>query len=292
MRLKREEEERKTRAAEAASKAEAARRAAAPAQTQVGHQDPARIELDRRNQVALNGYGQPPKNTPAQNEARPSRTQPGAFAPRTSQVGEGAPMGPEGSSGAIVKTADGAYSVYWPGLRNTQLKYISEEARRLIAQSDTLKQQLRDHGYVQIVYGPTEKGTTYDFNTRTLAIAEIKRDDAKATMGSLAHEAGHIAGPEIDWSSLRSCLNSEGAAQLNRIRIREELLAKGGEDIGIGGRLENQPLYFEIYDQYIAGKITYLEAIARIGDIYGAKEYHSADPTRTYREYYRKRGAK
>ncbi len=234
----------------------------------------------------------PPKDTPAQNEARPSRTQTGAFARKASQVGEGAPAGPEGLSCAIVKTADGDYSVYWPGLRNTQLKYISEEVRRKIAQSDTLKQQLRDHGYVQIVYGPTEKGTTYDFNTRTLTVAEIKRDDAKATTGSLAHEAGHIAGPEIDWSSVESCLNSEGAAQLNRIRVRNEILAKTGEDIGIGGRLENRSAYLGIYDQYTAGKITYLEAITGIGDIYGAKEYHSAAPHLTYRKYYEQECAK
>ena len=234
----------------------------------------------------------PPKDTPAQNEARPSRTQTGAFARKASQVGEGAPAGPEGLSGAIIKTADGDYSVYWPGLRNTQLKYISEEARRKIAQSETLKQQLRDYGYVQIVYGPTEKGTTYDFSIRTLTIAERKRDDAKATAGSLAHEMAHANDPDLDMLSPQSRLNSEGAAQMNRTRVRNEILDNGGEDIYIGGNPENQRAYLEIWNQYMSGEITYLEAKARIGKIYGDQENPSIAPGLTYRQYYERECAK
>ena len=201
-------------------------------------------------------------------------------------MGEGEFTGPESSTGVLARTPDGNYSVYWPGLNNTQLKVISEEVRRKIAQSDTLKQQLRDHGEVEIVYGPTEGGTKYEFATNRLTIAAIKRDDARATTGSLAHESGHIAGPEIDASSVESYLNSEGAAQMNRIRVRNEILAKSGEDIYIGGSLENQPTYFKIYNQYMAGEITYLEAITRIGNIYGDKEHPSFAPHLTYRRYY------
>ena len=139
---------------------------------------------------------------------------------------------------------------------------------------------------MQIIYGPAGGGTHYEPGTNTLTIDGIKRDNSSATTGSLAHEAGHIDGPEIDYGSMESCLNSEGAAQMNRIRIRNEILARGGEDIGIGGSKENRPAYLYIYNEYIAGQITYLEAINRIGAIYGAKEHPSSHPHLTYRQFY------
>ena len=140
---------------------------------------------------------------------------------------------------------------------------------------------------MQIIYGPAGGGTEYDLETNTLTIDGIKRDNSRATTGSLAHESGHIDGPEIDYGSMESCLNSEGAAQMNRIRIRNEILARGGEDIGIGGSKENRPAYLYIYNEYIAGQITYLEAINKIGNIYGDKEHPSFAPHLTYRQFYK-----
>ena len=141
---------------------------------------------------------------------------------------------------------------------------------------------------MQIIYGPAGGGTEYDPETNTLTIDGIKRDNSRATTGSLAHESGHIDGPEIDYGSMESCLNSEGAAQMNRIRIRNEILARGGEDIGIGGSKENRPAYLYIYNEYIAGQITYLEAINKIGNVYGDKEHPSFAPHLTYRQFYEK----
>lgn len=234
------------------------------------------------------GYGTPQISPARRNEIGEA----GAFARPTPQVGEGAIAGSGGFTGALAKNADGNYSVYWPGLNNTQLEEISEEVRRLIAKSDTLKQQLRDHKDVQIIYGPTKGGTKYEFATNTITIAAIKRDDAKAATRSLAHEMSHIDGPEIDRTSIQSYLNSEGAAQIGNTQIRNEISDNGGEDIGIGGSKTNQAIYTYICNKYMAGQISYEKAIKMIGDIYGDKEHPSADPERTYRRYYYNQGAR
>ena len=207
-------------------------------------------------------------------------------------AGEELIAGPEGFAAAPAKDAEGDYSVYWPGMRGRQLKNISEDVRRLIAKSDTLKQQLRDNTEIQIIYGSEGEGSTYTLPEEIITIDGTKIDDQMATMRSLAHEMGHAVGPEIDMLSLESRLNSEGAAQMNRIKIRNEIFSKDGTDIGIGGSKENQPIYLEIYDQYTTGKISYIEAINQIGKIYGEKEHPTAAPHLTYSEWYRLQGAK
>ena len=263
---------------------------AATGQPQADYQAAAPIQLDRQGQIAVNRYHLLEKDILPRNEASRSAqsSEPGEVAEPAPQSGEWLHGGSRSYAGTLVRTDANNYSVYWPGLHNNQLKYISEQVRRIIAQSGTLRRQLDDYKDVQIVYGPTEDGTKYEFKTNTITIAEIKRDSPRTTTGSLAHEAGHIDGPEIDAESVESYLDSEGAAQMNRIRIRNEILARGGEDIGIGGSKENRPAYLYIYNEYIAGQITYLEAINRIGNIYGDKEHPSFAPHLTYRQFYKR----
>ncbi len=299
--------------------ARAQERTATSGQLQRDDRSPVTIPLDRRNETAVNKYKLSEKDIFTQNQARHGQVRlpaggiagcgapgqaagsgaandstlrrnetagPGLSAHPASEAGETPPAALQGSAGMLAKSNARNYSVYWRGINPKQLEYISEEVRRLIAKSDTLKRQLRDHKDVKIVYGPTENGTSYNSEANTITIAEIKREDAKATLRSLAHESGHIDGPELDCAFPESMVNSEGAAQFNTMLVRDEILANGGEDIGPGGSLANQALYLEIYKQYLAGKISYAEAINKIGKIYAQKERPSPAPDLTYDGWY------
>jgi len=84
-------------------------------------------------------------------------------------------------------------------------------------------------------------------------------------------------------------LNSEGAAVLNNIRVRNEILTNtaGIMDIGINGKPANLAGYEAIYQDWQSGAMTKEEAMRRIGNVYGTSEHPSAEPNLGYEQYYR-----
>ena len=99
-----------------------------------------------------------------------------------------------------------------------------------------------------IIYGASGEGTYYNHNDRIITIDSNELARPLLIVRSMAHEQGHKNAPSIDWTSLDSCLDNEGAAQLNTIIAREEILSKGGPDIGIAGGSPYEEDYLRIYE--------------------------------------------
>ena len=68
-----------------------------------------------------------------------------------------------------------------------------------------------------IIYGASGEGTYYNHNDRIITIDSNELARPLLIVRSMAHEQGHKNAPSIDWTSLDSCLDNEGAAQLNTI---------------------------------------------------------------------------
>jgi uncharacterized Zn-binding protein involved in type VI secretion len=115
----------------------------------------------------------------------------------------------------------------------------------------------------------------------------------------LAHEVGHAKSGinpspyKMDQESyVKEKLRGEGAAALNALDVREEILhAKDGEyagmDIGITPQTSSDVLkeYTDAYAKRQSGKTTEIDAQRELGRIYGKYEHPNGDP-RTYEKYY------
>jgi type VI secretion system secreted protein VgrG len=181
-----------------------------------------------------------------------------------------------------------------PNLKS--LKNLSPGAIDLIKQSPTLVQELNAaNSNLTIIYRLAGTGTGYDRQNNQILLDANERGNANEEVQSIAHEMGHATGPARDYSNVdayvQSRLDSEGAATLNNIAVRNEIMANtpNATDIGIGGSPANQATYEGAYNDWQSGAISKEEAMTRIGNVYGASESPSVDPNPNdnYQQYYR-----
>lgn len=205
--------------------------------------------------------------------------------PETTGTGDGGSATPPVVDGGAAATGAAVNSPPdWPG-RDKQLNIFSQEVVELIDKSPTLQRQLRENGDVPIAFGPEEKGTYY-LRTRSITIDSAEAGDPRSLVRNLAHEIAHASYP-VDFDSKQSRLNSEGFAQLSTIRVRDEILANGGPDIGISNNLDTTEVYSYIYYEiYKKGFIDEATAIKIMGETYGKYEHTSIRPDLTYDQHY------
>jgi hypothetical protein len=196
-------------------------------------------------------------------------------------VGDMVKINSGGSSG--IGTARAVVEPHSPQTAN-----LSQETINLINQSPTLVDQINNNA-VSIEYGPHGGGTYLQGNR--IVIDSNHASNPQASVQLIAHEMGHVTGPNADVTNTdtytHSRLSSEGAATLNNMRVRQEILSSGGSDIGIAGNAENHGQYTSIYNDYNAGKISQQEAQQRMGNIFGTNEMPSTNPDINYDTYYR-----
>jgi uncharacterized Zn-binding protein involved in type VI secretion len=129
---------------------------------------------------------------------------------------------------------------------------------------------------------------------KTIKISKGASD--KEQTRHLSHEIGHYYGgvhadPRAKKSDFVDAkLEDEGAATLNTLRVREEIMAKGGPDIGITPNSNNAGKYEAIYNDLKAGNITETEARRQIGDEYRNKEFLWDDKAGDYITYEQRYG--
>jgi type VI secretion system secreted protein VgrG len=115
--------------------------------------------------------------------------------------------------------------------------------------------------------------------------ADIKEGgDPFAKMASLvAHEMGHSGTPyqpqieadnqaEFVAKNVAKDLQHEGAAAFINAKVRDEIIANGGPDIGIRGGLDEW--YISVYEDYKAGRITESQAIDRMAELMAYEPDH------------------
>lgn len=185
----------------------------------------------------------------------------------------GKPIAPEIRKGEEVERQGPI--LYFPdkaGLdRNSKsLQDVSEKVKDLIEKSPTLVSQLNDNPNL-IIEGSLYT-TSSDIENN---IIYLQDGSAEELVESLAHELGHINGPPIESSSkeafVGSSLRSEGAATINSIKVRREILKETGIDIA--SRFDERDSFYEsVYDELLSGSITEETAYEKIGEFYGDNE--------------------
>jgi hypothetical protein len=113
----------------------------------------------------------------------------------------------------------------------------------------------------------------------------------------VAHEVGHAQYPQprdippkglthdqFIKANVDQHLRDEGAANFENCVAREQILAKGGTDIGINGTQQAQ--YLAIYADFKAGKITKDQAIDQMGQLFANET--TSNTGENYRVYYGK----
>jgi type VI secretion system secreted protein VgrG len=170
----------------------------------------------------------------------------------------------------------------------TSLENLSPEVVDIISQSPTLAQQIADNPETIIEFGPEGEGTYFVRDDNRIVIDGGITEPGEIVQ-SVAHEMGHALDAGPDLSSVDAFVDSqlagEGAATLNNLRVREELL--GTIDIGVAGNPENHARYNEVLGNLVDEDITEEEARRQIGNIFGSTERPSTAPDMTYDEYYR-----
>jgi LysM domain len=121
-------------------------------------------------------------------------------------------------------------------------------------------------------------------------------DEAAAIVQTLLHELGHADYPASDKSSeaafVTTSLDSEGAATVSNIIIRNEIMAAGGTDIGIAGNQNNTQYYKDQYKLYSDDKQTYDDTVQDIGGRYATGEQSSAAGHPYYQQFFEDQYAK
>jgi hypothetical protein len=189
--------------------------------------------------------------------------------------------------------------------------YSEEEAAVLAAQtpldhprvmalagsSKTLSKQLENaRGKADIGY---INGNIGYRNGNIIRISKGTSD--KEQVRHLSHEIGHYyGGVHADTGMeksefLNAKMEDEGAATLNTLRVRDEIITKKGQtlesDIGVTTNNNNTGEYEKIYSRLKAGEITESDARRQIGEIYRSGEHlydNKVGDYVTYEEWYGK----
>jgi type VI secretion system secreted protein VgrG len=164
----------------------------------------------------------------------------------------------------------------------------------------TLKQQ----GW-QIVFGPKgTSGSNCDRRHRTITIGPDCQDNPTELVARLSHETGHALNPNHPGSdgnyveqgtlskdqfvsqNVNRELQDEGEATLCAVQVRNEILANGGPDIGVGGAQSKQ--YIAIAAKYPDPRDR-AKARTEIANLYVDGEKPSGQPNGenfTYRQHF------
>jgi type VI secretion system secreted protein VgrG len=201
--------------------------------------------------------------------------------------GGGAPLAakPAGGGNHAAKGASAAPAA--PAVKTG----LGDKVDAIVAKSPTLQndyKSLKDKGW-NVVWGPKGGGTYANRQTKVVTVDSGEKDNPAAVAQSLSHEFGHAQYDYVEDLStkdayVKGALADEGAATMNNIKVRREIRANGGPDIGIAGNPKNQPAYNKAYDKYLkdgdAGA-----ARNAIGAIYGAGE-KTSNTNQPYANYY------
>ena len=177
---------------------------------------------------------------------------------------------------------------------DNKLAAFSPGVRAMVKQSATLRAQMlqMQKDNINLVAGPPGSGFSFDRQGQRINI-EQPMDDA-TTVSLLAHEVGHGV-DKTKWTPSQPTmfreeyvqervafeLIREGRAQFNAVQVRQELLARGGPDIGIPGTQD--AAFQQAFDDFTTGKITHAQAIERMGNLQST-ERPSQGGYATYRE--------
>ena len=158
-------------------------------------------------------------------------------------------------------------------------------------------QSLRNQGWT-IRYGEAGASGSYTtLATKTITIDSALKDKSAIAASALAHEVGHVLEPpqlvapkgltraEYIAKNVDAKLDSEGAATLKDLEVRDEVKKNSGTNLPIPGKHAAE--YEAIYQQYKAGKITRANAEHQIGQIYADGEIGSKSKIK-YRIIYSK----
>lgn len=160
--------------------------------------------------------------------------------------------------------------------------------QRLLAQSPTLRSDLdtfqRAGGNVR--WG-TAGGGTFIANNNEIVIDRNSLGNGPQLAQSMAHELGHYKFSEPQdlgtrETYVRGLLRDEAAATLNNARVRQEISAAGGPDIGFPG--EHAARYRDISARRLGGDITEEEALTQLGAVF--KTERTSTTGQTYEDYY------
>ncbi len=169
---------------------------------------------------------------------------------------------------------------------------LGDDVDKLAGKSPSLQadmKKLKDDGW-KIKYGAPGGGSfAIRGEEQTITLDGNLRGNVTATTQTLAHEVGHAIYPfKGDSSSKAAYVNGtladEGAATVNNIKVQREILANGGQDIGIAGNGANHAAYNKAYEQFL--KDGNAEAARQaIGAQFGKGEITS-NTHQPYAEYY------
>jgi type VI secretion system secreted protein VgrG len=159
----------------------------------------------------------------------------------------------------------------------------------MLKKSPTLSkqlEQLQKDGW-KIEYGDSGKGSFANKGSKKITIDPNNAASPENLTQTVSHEVGHaLYTGKPDTSSKKAYVDSqladEGAATLNNVKVRREILKNGGKDIGIAGTKGKE--YDAVYDDYLKdgdeGK-----ARDKIGQIFGDGE-KTSNTGQTYNDYY------
>jgi hypothetical protein len=177
--------------------------------------------------------------------------------------------------------------------------HLGSDVDAVASRSPTLSRDLetlRKQGWT-IQYGAVGSGGFTDYNKKQITIDGGQKNDPRNASSALAHEVGHVLSPprttgpqgmtraEYIAKNVDATLDSEGAATLKNLEVRDEVKTSGGPSMIVPGA--HVADYEAIYKEYKDGKITRAEAEHRIGQIYADGETGSKSK-RKYREIYSK----
>ncbi|MFV8601435.1 type VI secretion system Vgr family protein [Ralstonia pseudosolanacearum] len=135
---------------------------------------------------------------------------------------------------------------------------LGDGVDQLVAKSPSLQKDLEKLGKEKwdIQYGAAGGGSYANREKQTITLDGNLKGNPTAATQTLAHEAGHATYSfKPDYASKSAYVNGtladEGAATMNNIKVRREILANGGQDIGLAGNSVNHATYNNAYDQFL-----------------------------------------
>lgn len=177
---------------------------------------------------------------------------------------------------------------------------LGNDVDEIVDDSPTLKENLKAleaDGWTT-TYGEAGKGSFCDKTAKRIVIDPSEKGNPAAVAQTLAHESGHArytADPYVKPDGLsreeyirrnaNRHLKDEGEATLTNAKVRDEIIANGGPDIGIAGAQAKK--YDEIADKY-PDPADREKARQEIADAFAKGEHPSTDPTKNYEDYYGK----
>lgn len=197
----------------------------------------------------------------------------------------------QGTASAPAAATAGASAAAVESATNSVNTGLGDGVDRLARKSPSLRgdmKNLKDHGW-RVLYGEPGGGSYANREKQVITLdGNLKANPVDATQ-TLSHEVGHAMYPYKEDDSSREAyvngaLADEGAATMNNIKIRREILANGGQDIGIAGNSANQSAYNTAYDTFLKDGNA-KAARQAIGAQFGEGEITS-NTHQPYAEYY------